>query len=221
VSQATLAACQASYDRVAEEYARRIYGELQHKPLDRQLLDQLVRRVGALGPICDLGCGPGHVARYLHEQGANVLGIDLSPGMVEMARHLSPAISFQPGNMLALDVEDNAWGGIAAFYSIIHIPHAELLRVLVELRRVLKPGGWLLVAFHIGEEMVHLDEWWGERVGVDFYFYQAGEMSGYLAQAGFVDIEVFVRDSYPAVEYQSRRAYIFAHTEGSGLKSHV
>jgi SAM-dependent methyltransferase len=213
--------CQASYDRVAEEYARRIYDELRHKPLDRKLLDQLVQRVGSLGPICDLGCGPGHVARYLHGQGAEALGVDLSPVMVEVARRLNPAISFQPGNMLALEVEDNAWGGIAAFYSIIHIPREEVFRVLAELRRVLKPGGWLLVAFHIGEHMVHVDEWWGEEVSLDGYFFQPDEMSGYLAQAGFVDIEVFVRDSYPDVEYQSRRAYIFAHTEGSGSKSHV
>lgn len=216
MNQATLTAFQASYDRVAEEYTRRIFDELQHKPLDRALLDQLVQRVGNLGPICDFGCGPGHVARYLHEQGAAVLGVDLSPGMVEAARRLNPAIEFRQGNMLALDVEDNAWGGIAAFYSIIHIPREEVFRAFAELRRVLKPGGWLLVAFHIGEHMVHVDEWWGEEVSLDGYFFQPQEMVGYLQRARFGDIETIIREPYPEVEHQSRRAYIFACNPRSG-----
>jgi hypothetical protein len=87
---------QTSYDKVAEEYVQRIFDELQHKPLDRELLDRLIVDVQGLGPICDLGCGPGHVARYLHERGADVVGVDLSPGMVEQARRLNPGIPFQP-----------------------------------------------------------------------------------------------------------------------------
>ena len=113
---------QNSYDRVAAEYVQRISGELEHKPLDRQLLDRFAARVQGLGPVCDLGCGPGHVARYLHERGVPVIGIDLSPVMVEQARRLNPGIEFRQGNMLSLDVEDGAWGGIVAFYSIIHLP---------------------------------------------------------------------------------------------------
>ena len=93
---------QTSYDRVAEEYVKRIFDELEHKPLDRQLLDRLAERVRGLGPVCDLGCGPGHVARYLRDREVDVFGIDLSPGMVRQARRLSPEIEFTQGNMLAL-----------------------------------------------------------------------------------------------------------------------
>src|SRR3954454_23213708 len=97
---------EGSYDRVAEEYALRISGELAHKPLDRQLLDRFAAEVEGLGPVCDLGCGPGHVARYLHDHGVQVTGLDLSEAMVEQARRLNPDIAFRQGNMLALDVED-------------------------------------------------------------------------------------------------------------------
>ena len=86
---------QVTYDRVADEYVRRIYDELRHKLLDRQLLSQFAARVHGLGPICDLGCGPGHVARYLHECEAQVIGIDLSAEMIERARRLNPGIEFQ------------------------------------------------------------------------------------------------------------------------------
>jgi len=202
--------CQGSYDRVAEEYVRRIFDELRHKPLDRQLLDRFAARVRDAGPACDMGCGPGHVARYLHERGVQVCGVDLSPAMVERARGLTRAVEFGQGDLLALDAPDGAWAGIAAFYSLIHIPRGDMLRALGELRRVLRPGGLLLLAFHIGDEPIHLDEWWGHKVCVDFFFFRPGEMAGNLRAAGFEIEEIIEREPYPDVEHQSRRAYIFA-----------
>lgn len=204
---------QASYDRVADEYVRRIYDELRHKPLDRQLLDRFADRVRSMGLACDMGCGPGQVARYLHQRGAQIFGIDLSPQMVERARSLNPGIAFMSGDMLALDTADGAWAGIAAFYSIIHIARADVVRALRELRRVLRPGGLLLLAFHIGDDVVHLDEWWGNQVCVDFFFFRSDEMAGYLTLAGFEIEEIVERDPYPEVEHQSRRAYVFARKE--------
>ncbi len=201
---------QDSYDRVATEYARRIYGELEHKPLDRQLLDRFARAVQALGPVYDLGCGPGHVARYLHERGARVIGVDLSSAMVELARGLNPGIEFRQGNVLSLDIEDGASGGIVAFYSIIHVPRTEIAGALAEMKRVLRPGGLLFLAFHVGDETVHLDEWWGERVSVDFLFFRPQEICDSLRAAGFEIEEIVEREPYPDVEHQSRRAYIFA-----------
>jgi SAM-dependent methyltransferase len=201
---------QSSYDQVADEYVTRIFDELQHKPLDRQLLDRFAAAVRDAGPCCDVGCGPGHVARYLHERGIPISGIDLSQGMVERARRLTPGVKFEQGDMLALDVVDGTWAGIAALYSIIHIPPTELVRALQELRRVLRPGGMLLLAFHIGDETLHLDEWWGHPVCVDFYFFHPDDVAGELRLAGFEIKEIIERDPYPDVEHQSRRAYIFA-----------
>jgi SAM-dependent methyltransferase len=205
----TRAAYQTSYDRVADEYVRRIFDELKHKPLDRQLLDRFVAAVRDVGPACDMGCGPGHVARYLHEQGLEACGIDLSPAMVERARRLTPGVEFRQGDMLALDAADGTWAGIAAFYSI-HIPRSDLSQALGEVRRVLRPGGLLLLAFHIGDEVVHLDEWWGQKVCVDFFFFRSDEMAGYLRAAGFEIEEIIEREPYPDVEHPSRRSYVFA-----------
>jgi trans-aconitate methyltransferase len=85
---------QTSYDLVADVYVRRIFGELQHKPLDRQLLDRFAARVRDFGPVCDMGCGPGHITRYLQDYGVEVCGVDLSPAMVERARRLTRVWSF-------------------------------------------------------------------------------------------------------------------------------
>jgi SAM-dependent methyltransferase len=198
------------YDPVAEEYAEKFFHELQHKPFDRALLDRFADRVRGLGPVCDLGCGPGQIARYLHERGVDAFGVDLSPAMIEAAQRLNPGIHFEQGNMQALRAADGAWAGIAAFYSIIHIPRESVVSALRELKRVLKPNGLLLLAFHIGDEVVHLDEWWDKPVALDFVFFSLAEMEGYVREAGFVIEEVLERAPYETVEHPSRRGYIVA-----------
>ena len=112
--------------------------------------------------------------------------------------------------MLALEIADESWGGIAAFYSIIHVPREDVLHALREMKRVLRPGAWLLLSFHVGQEIIHRDEWWGEEVSLDFIFFGTEEMQGYLAAAGFDIAAVIERPPYETVEYPSRRAYIFA-----------
>lgn len=111
-----------SYDSLADEYTRRIFHELQHKPLDRKLLDRFAADIPAHGEVCDIGCGPGHIACYLRDAGVTVFGLDLSPRMLEQARRFNPDISFREGNMLALDLHDATLAGIAAFYAMVNIP---------------------------------------------------------------------------------------------------
>src|SRR5690242_14839547 len=130
---------QTSYDQVAPEYAEKFKNEMDDKPFDRDCLDRLAREVGPLGPICDLGCGPGQIARYLHHKGVETFGVDLSPNMVREAQRLNPEIHFHQGDMLALPDADESWGGIAAFYCIIHIPRDQIVEALREMKRVLKP----------------------------------------------------------------------------------
>jgi len=203
---------QARYDTLADEYVRHVYDELRHKPMDRQLLDRFADGVRDTGLTCDLGCGPGQVARYLHQRGVEVCGVDLSPAMVQRARQLNPGIEFRTGDMTTLDVPDEVWAGITAFYAIVNLPPADVVRALREMRRVLCGGGLLLLSFHIGEGVSHLEDLWGCAVSLDFYFFRTEDVEGYLRRAGFEIDEVIEREPYaPEVEYPSRRAYIFAH----------
>lgn len=206
----------AGYDAVAEEYARRIYDELAHKPLDRELLDRFAAAVRGVGPVADVGCGPGHVARYLHERGVDVVGIDLSDGMVALARRLNEGIEFRAGDMTRLADADATWAGIVCWYSILHVPRGEVVAALRELGRVLRPGGLLLLAFHIGSDVIHRDEWWGHAVDIDFVMFEPAAMAADLRAAGFDVEEVIERDPYPGVEHPSRRAYVFARAGTSG-----
>jgi len=210
VNEGKISDIEVGYDRVADEYVRRIYDELRHKPLDRQLLDRFAESLQGDGVVCDIGTGPGHVARYLHDRGGKVCGIDLSAAMVERARSLNPGIEFRQGNMFGLDIADETFAGITGFYALVNIPRPEIVRALGELRRVLKPGGILLLAFHIGNHTLHQEEWWGAEVSLYFYFFRVNEMTGYLKAAGFEIDEVIEREPYPEIEQQNRRAYIFA-----------
>jgi SAM-dependent methyltransferase len=199
-----------SYDDLADEYARRIAGELEHKPFDRALLDRFAARVRGIGPVMDVGCGPGHVAGYLHARGVDVHGMDLSPGMVEQARERFPDVPFETGDVTALAAPEGAWAAAVAFYSLIHLPREEMPVALRELWRVLRPGGLLLVSFHVGDEVRHFDELWGVPVQLDFVFFTTGEMRGWLRDAGFEVESREERDPYPDVEAQTRRCYIVA-----------
>ena len=209
MDEQALRTIEESYDRVADEYARHIFSELQNKPLDRELLTRLA--VKGKGEICDIGCGPGHIARFLRDQGANVFGLDLSPGMLEQARRLNPDIAFRQGNMLALDLPDASLAGIVAFYAVVNLPRESLPQIFRELARVLQPDGLLLLAHHIGEGTLHRNEWWERRISMDFHFLQPVAVQRDLEAAGFQVEEIIEREPYaPEVEHQSRRAYISA-----------
>ncbi len=205
-----------SYDRLADEYARRIFGELRHKPLDQELLTRFAAEVAGRGEVCDLGCGPGQIARYLRDAGVAVSGLDLSPRMVDQARRLNPDIAFREGNMLALDLPAGALAGIAAFYAIVNIPRESLTAVFREMARVLQPAGLLLLTFHIGSDARHESELWGRPISMDFFLFEPPAIRRDLEAAGFVIEDVVEREPYaPDVEYQTRRAYVFARKPGS------
>ena len=201
---------QTSYDRVAAEYTARIADELSHKPFDRKMLVWLHEKASP-GLICDMGCGPGHIAAYLQAQGADVCGIDLSPGMIEQASARNPNIPFTVGDMMSLaKVSDASYSGIAAFYTLIHLTREQMPTAMRELWRVLKPGGVILATFHIGQETRHFDEFFGAPVNLDFIFFETREIRAFFEGAGFRIEEAIERDPYPEIEVQTRRGYVFA-----------
>ncbi len=198
------------YNRLADEYVRHVYDELRHKPFDRERLDRFAARLRNAGPVCDLGCGPGQVTRYLHERGVHITGIDLSDAMIVRARRLNPGIDFSQGDLTALTVADEAWAGIIAFYSLIHVPREFIPATLRGLYRVLRPGGLLFLAFHVGTDTLRVADLWNVPVVLDFHFFQSDEITDGLRDTGFLVEDTVERDPYPEIEAQTRRAYILA-----------
>lgn len=202
-----------SYDRVAADYTAHIAAELAGKPLDRALLHAFAEQVGTDGLVADMGCGPGHVAAFLHGAGVQVEGIDASGGMIDQARQRYPNLRFRQSDMRTLTDADATFGGMIAFYSIIHLADEELLPTFQEWWRVLRPDSFVLVAFHLGDRVQHLDTWWSHPVDLDFRFLPLDRVSAALVHARFTITAVLQRAPYPNIEHPSSRAYILAHKE--------
>jgi SAM-dependent methyltransferase len=143
----------------------------------------------------------------------------LSPGMVAEARRLSPGLEFREGNMLALDLPFGSLAGIVAFYAIVNLPLQQLATAFSEMWRSLEPDGLLLLAFHVGDEIVSPDELWGVPLTMPFYMHSPVKIRETLSAAGFTVEEVIEREPYPDVEHQSRRAYIFARKRAAGVEA--
>jgi SAM-dependent methyltransferase len=203
-------AIRSSYNTVADAYAREFSDELADKPFDRTMLDDFAAACPAPGLVLDMGCGPGHIARYLDGRGVTVAGIDLSDAMVEVARRLSPHLMFTVGDMRAIDHPAETVAGVAAFYSLIHIPRDEVLTVLAELHRVLVPGGRLLIAVHGGLGTFHRDDFLGHAVPFEATLFALGELVSFVESAGLWVDEARQRAPYE-FEHPTARLYVAAH----------
>ena len=188
----------AAYDTVAADYAELLRTELDRKPFDRAMLAafaDLVRAPGAAaGPVGDLGCGPGRVTAHLEALGVDAFGVDLSPGMVAVARKAHPGLRFEVGSITALDLGDGTLGGIVAWYSVIHTPPQQLPTVFAEFNRVLAAGGYALLAFQVGDEIRHLERGYGHDISLDAYRLRPDLIGQLLAEAGFEPVARLVRE---------------------------
>jgi SAM-dependent methyltransferase len=203
-------AIRTSYDRVAERYADELIDELDHKPIDRALLALVaedVARAGG-GTVADLGAGPGQIGAFLREQGAGVVALDLSPAMAAVGRRRLglPAVA---GSLTELPLATGSLAAATVFYALIHLDDAALPVAAAEIARVLRPGGVVLAAVHIGEQVEHLDEWWGEPVDVDFRFLPTQALVDLLTGAG-LHVEAVLERAPNGIEADTHRAYVLA-----------
>jgi ubiquinone/menaquinone biosynthesis C-methylase UbiE len=205
---AYLTATRAAYDTVAASYADVLRTELANKPFDRAMLATFAELVGTTGAVADLGCGPGRITAHLHTLGLTAFGIDLSPGMINIARQAHPHLCFDEGRLTDLDLTDNVLAGIVAWYSIIHTPPELLPAVFTEFHRVLAPGGHLLIAFQVGDETRHLDQGYGHTISLDAYRLPPDHIADLLSAAGLAPTARLVRE--PEATEKTPQAYLLA-----------
>lgn len=185
---AHLHATRETYDAVAPDYARLLPDLRAETALDQAMLSTFAELISAegLGPVADLGCGTGRVTAHLDALGVEAFGIDLSPAMVDFARSTHPHLRFDVGSITALDLPDGATGGVLAWYSTIHTPPHELPEVFAEFSRILAPGGYLLVGFHVGDERQPRTVVCRDEVSVDAYDVAPERVAELARQAGLV-----------------------------------
>lgn len=183
----------AAYDAVAVLYSDLFRNALDSRPLNRALIAAFAELVLAtdVGPVADIGCGPGQVTAHLRSLGLTAFGIDLSPTMIALARQEYPGLRFDEGSMTDLDLPDQALGGILAWHSVIHTPPEQLPTVLTEFHRVLAPGGYLLLAFQAGGEPPAQP--FDHKVSVA-YRWSLDHLAELLRRTGMVEVARLVRE---------------------------
>ena len=200
----------AAYDVVAEDYAELLRDQLAGNPYDRAMLDLFAEQIASAGGglVGDLGCGPGRVAAYLTEHGVDVVGVDLSPGMVAVARRDHPDIPFHVASMTALPFADGELVGALAWYSIIHTAPAGQPGLFAEFARGVRPGGVLLLAFQVGDDVVHLTHAYGHEVDLYTRRQEPDRVRELLRDAGFEVVAQLVRE--PLLPEKVPQAYLMA-----------
>jgi SAM-dependent methyltransferase len=210
-----LADTRTSYDTVAVSYADQLRDVLDDKPYLRAALALFAEAVHAVGggPVADIGCGPGHVTAHLYRLGVDAFGIDVSPGMVAVARRDHPELRFEVGSMTELHLADASLAGALAFWSLIHVPDDEIPAVLNGFRRVLRPGAPLLVGFHMGDgSRLKTQGYGGHPMNVLVHRRRPAQLSAWLRDAGFtVETEMLLDP-----EGGAPGAILFARAERHG-----
>ena len=177
--------------------------------------------------VTDIGCGPGHVTAYLAERGLAADGVDLSPAMIEVARSRHPVATFRVGSMLALGGQRGSLDGALAWYSVIHLSDDNRPLAYAEFARAVRPGGWLLLGFHVGGHsggsprapghVERVTTWWNEPVDLSFHYLSPAEESASLVAAGWEVMARLEREPMVAAEAQTHRCYLLARARSNHL----
>lgn len=193
-----------AHDVLADWYAKRLVGVLESMPIERAMLDlfsELVLAAGLGADVADVGCGTGRLVPYLASRGLSPRGVDLSPGMVEVARRDHPTFVFEVADVRDLPFPDASLAGVVCWYSLIFLAPPDRPVAFAELARVLPPGGHLVTAFKDGDgEHRRGGRSAGLGVEYDSYWLSAQQMLALAAGAG---LDVVFEGSRPAEESEA------------------
>lgn len=208
-----LSATRDGYDAAASAYADLFRDSLRGSPLDRAILGAFAELVRGSGNdrVADLGCGPGHITAHLAGLGLDAFGVDVSAAMVELARQASPGLRFEVGSMTALGIADGALGGVLSRWSVIHTPPDDLPAILTEFRRVLAPGGHLLIGFSATDGPDHPTQVFDHTVA-PAYRWDPGHLAALLRDAGLAEVARMVAEPEPTDRRQFRLVQLLART---------
>jgi len=185
-----------SFNLAAEKYYALFKDEMRQKEYDRLLLDRFAGNFDSKSTICDRGCGPGHITRYLFDKGLDVFGVDISEKCIEIAKRENPEMRFQVMDMTRLDIADESIDGIISFYSIIHTPKQFVNRLFCEFNRVLMKHGRILIVVKKGDMEGYVDELEGFKTRLYFTHFKEEEIRNYFEANGFKVIFLETRQPY-------------------------
>lgn len=192
---------QTVYDHSANLYVQKVGTTIDARfesTQDQAALKDFARSVltGPPGAVLDIGCGPGRATAFLADNGLDISGIDISEEMIRHAQIAHPHLHFEVGALQALPAKDNSLAGASLWYSIIHVPPAELNDAWRELHRVLRPDAHMLVAFQSGDgKRVERLNAHGSNQTLIAFHHDPKQVGDTLCESGFSIDSVSIRDA--------------------------
>lgn len=196
-----------AYDKIAAKYHEDFNNEMQQKEYDRLLLDRFSAMLDVGSRICDAGCGPSaHIGKYLSDKGHRVTGIDISSRCIDIAKRNNPDMPCEVADIRNTGFGDNTFDAVISFYSIIYTPKMYVGEIFSEFRRILRPGGKLLVVVKKGTDEGLIDHEYYEGNSVHFTHFMENELEQFFSAAKFEIQFLDVRKPYD-FEFNVDRIY--------------
>jgi SAM-dependent methyltransferase len=197
------------YNEEAASYSEKFLHELDDKPYDRYILERFSSYLPLDGNVCEIGCGPGQVSSYLNLESRTFIGLDLSNSMLRESIKLNRFDLTINRNYFTLPFRNGSLDGIIAFYAIVHDETTLIDQLFVEVRRVLKTKGVLVLSFHTGTDRITVTN---NACSIEYIFHDFEKVYECIKKSGFSIIEGVHRLPYPDVEYSSRRGYFLVQS---------
>ncbi len=178
------------YDHIAEEYAKKFDVIDSDKAL--RFLNIFLSHLKSGSHIVDLGCGTGFSAGYFVKKGMKAQGVDLSSGMIAIAKKNYPEIHFSVADMREFVPEEKAdavWAG----YSLFHFEQVSLEKTLERIKTYLQSQGILGIVMQEGNGEVELTEPFMPSEKIYIRLYTQQELASILQQYGFEIVDQGVK----------------------------
>lgn len=171
---------QTAYDQIAGLYAAR---QAARGPSFPELRTAFAARLPQAGDVADLGCGPADDGALLARAGHRVAGIDRSAGMLAYAARVLSGRVVQ-ADLRRLPLAGQSLDGIWCCAALLHVPHDQTCTALGEMRRILRPGGWLALVTAAGQGARLEPVPYAPRARRWFFYREPGQLHEQLHDAG-------------------------------------
>jgi SAM-dependent methyltransferase len=171
-----------SYDRIAEAHAA--WASTVRTTERARYVARLIASFPRGARLLELGCGTGGTTTKTLATHFDLIGVDISPRSIGLARAAVPNAHFIVGDMTQVELPPSNFDAVAAFYSIIHVPRDEHAALFARIHRWLRPNGLLVAALGLSDNPAGYEADW---LGAPMFWsgYERNVSEQLIASAGF------------------------------------
>ena len=192
------------YDKIAKPYAKEF-----SKP--SEYIEEFLALLPKNAKTLDVGCGVGVDAGFMESEGFEIIGIDLSKEMLNIAKEKFPQIDFRQQDIRKLDFPPESFDGIIASCSLIHIPKKDISTILEKFHQILKKDGAIYIALQGGKsEEIFIDELFKPDEKLFLNIISFDEIKNLLVKNGFSIVKKYEREPKSKEELNYTKLYVIA-----------